>query len=524
MTDCIKLNRQYREAYHDIKNRKEGREKQEFSFSEQYIFGRFDYFCTRLQNILTMFSKIKLFTMLFKNRLENLLAWELIDDDSKYFDAAVKFLKQKEYDFLDFRNTQFDKDYNDFMVRTETLTDRLRVELEKAYDDIWGTPHSFQYISRFQKLTSIFAIGGMKDKYTRVILCFQSEIEAVMKFFKKQQNKAPIPRMYPETAGKIYWVRSLLYHMKYYIDHFQANDSFLKIPEYRKLVKQYNDAGVMLMKYELTVQDTFKNFKIHQIENMIALPIMKIVNGSNTIAVNFDPILNLFLQENQKLCKLDIPLPSVNKFLIKRKPWFHEFRDMIEMVLTKYYSITSLLAQDLKRLFYPHLSKLKASLDPGFSEFNWTSYHWEDFTGQVLDDIHKFGNVVQTANDIYNNRVEKTLQSMTELELYELPTKEPWSLEIFLDKVKEKCVFAARELQRKSLMVEEAVEDLINLATEANPRRKEEEEIFKDPYKEFLTVIDRHQGTSVTNAAKDVRKIYCNVVSSKLISLIRKLP
>ena len=354
LAECIKLNSQYREAYHEIKKRKEGREKKEFSFSEQYIFGRFDYFCTRLQNILNMFSKIKLYTLLFKTRLESLLAWELIEDDQKYFEAAVKFLRMKEYDYLDFRNTQFDKDYNDFMTRTDTLTERLRVELENAYKDIWGTPHSFQYIARFEKLSKLFPIGGLKEKYTRVIGCFQAEMEGVMKVFKKQNSKAPIARIYPETAGKVYWVRSLLFHLKYFIDHFHANESFHKLAEYKKIVKQYNDAGVLLMRYEIHVQEAFKSFKIHQIESMIARPIMKTEDGGE-ISVNFDPILNNFLHENHKLCKLDIPLPSVNKFLIKRKPWFHEFKDMVEMTLSRYYGVVTALAPDLRKLFYPHL-------------------------------------------------------------------------------------------------------------------------------------------------------------------------
>jgi len=42
---------------------------------------------------------------------------------------------------------------------------------------------------------------------------------------------------------------------------------------------------------------------------------------------------------------------------------------------------------------------------------------------------------VDRANDIYENRVEKLLDSMSYVELYELPTAEPWTLDIFLDKV-----------------------------------------------------------------------------------------
>ena len=41
-----------------------------FSFSEKYIFGRFDSFCTRLSNLLKMFSTINQFTSLFNSRTE----------------------------------------------------------------------------------------------------------------------------------------------------------------------------------------------------------------------------------------------------------------------------------------------------------------------------------------------------------------------------------------------------------------------------------------------------------------------
>ena len=34
--------------------------------------------------------------------------------------------------------------------RMESLTERLRTKLELTYDGIWDTPHSFQYLTRFQ--------------------------------------------------------------------------------------------------------------------------------------------------------------------------------------------------------------------------------------------------------------------------------------------------------------------------------------------------------------------------------------
>ena len=64
LTQCIQLNTDYREAYQKIKNKKVPmdvldvsllhfpkvvKKAKEFSFSEKYIFGRFDSFCMRLR-------------------------------------------------------------------------------------------------------------------------------------------------------------------------------------------------------------------------------------------------------------------------------------------------------------------------------------------------------------------------------------------------------------------------------------------------------------------------------------------
>ena len=38
------------------------------------------------------------------------------------------------------------------------------------------------------------------------------------RFFKKQMVKPPIPRNYPDSSGKIAWARSLLQHLKYFMD------------------------------------------------------------------------------------------------------------------------------------------------------------------------------------------------------------------------------------------------------------------------------------------------------------------
>ena len=71
------------------------------------------------------------------------------------------------------------------------------------------------------------------------------------------------------------------------------------------------------------------------------------------------------------------------------------------------------------------------------------------------------------ANDIYENRIEKVLSAMDSIKLYALPKSEPWTLDRFLEEIKDACKDAAADLNRKSVMIEDAVEDLIGLALQA---------------------------------------------------------
>ncbi len=57
------------------------------------------------------------------------------------------------------------------------------------------------------------------------------------------------------------------------MEHFKSQRTLRHRPEYRHLVRQYNDTGVMLMRYELGVQENWKNLKIQEIEAMISKPV-----------------------------------------------------------------------------------------------------------------------------------------------------------------------------------------------------------------------------------------------------------
>jgi dynein heavy chain len=56
---------------------------------------------------------------------------------------------------------------------------------------------------------------------------------------------------------------------------------------------------------------------------------------------------------------------------------------------------------------------------------------------------------------------------MQKMTLHALPEDKPWSIDEFMEKTEEACRIAAIDLHRKSLMVEEAVEEVLELVKNA---------------------------------------------------------
>ena len=70
------------------------------SFSENYIFGKFDTFCKRLDKILDMVNTIEVFSALPNLKIEG------IDTIVVRYKTIVDNSRKKNYDILDHRKTE----------------------------------------------------------------------------------------------------------------------------------------------------------------------------------------------------------------------------------------------------------------------------------------------------------------------------------------------------------------------------------------------------------------------------------
>uniref|UniRef100_A0A8C8ED16 Dynein axonemal heavy chain 5 n=1 Tax=Otus sunia TaxID=257818 RepID=A0A8C8ED16_9STRI len=144
---CISLKEQYQTYFQRIKEElKENPSERQFDFSENYIFGKFDTFCKRLEKISDMSNIMESLLELQRIKIEG------IEEISTHYESIATKTKSKQYDVLDHRKKE---------------------------------------VHLFSTCLTI----------TSLILCFSLELylEFVRKLYQKQKENPPIPRNIPPT-------------------------------------------------------------------------------------------------------------------------------------------------------------------------------------------------------------------------------------------------------------------------------------------------------------------------------------
>lgn len=125
--------------------------------------------------------------------------------------------------------------------------------------------------------------------------------------------------------------------------------------------------------------------------------------------------------------------------------------------------IRSSIPITFEQLIIPRLQQLDQALGPGCVSLTWVSPNIDDFCDSVQRALENFDLILQRAHDLITYRIEAVLNDVTATTLCELSEDEPMSVEEFFKRTEELCAEASVQLQTKSMNVEEATEELIEL-------------------------------------------------------------
>lgn len=152
LLQCIRLNRTYQKTYSIVKSQPFIPDQEPFNFSENYVFGKFNGFCGRLCKIVTTFDLIDDYNSLFQRRMEGLLLGEALEEAVHSFEESKSTIMFKQYDYLNQRNSDFDKDFSHFIGLTDKLKENIGNVIEKNFDSVWETPQGIRFLNRFEKV------------------------------------------------------------------------------------------------------------------------------------------------------------------------------------------------------------------------------------------------------------------------------------------------------------------------------------------------------------------------------------
>uniref|UniRef100_A0A6Q2YIW6 AAA+ ATPase domain-containing protein n=1 Tax=Esox lucius TaxID=8010 RepID=A0A6Q2YIW6_ESOLU len=441
--ECTQLNQEYQLCFQRVRETlRNNPNDRQFEFSENYIFGKFDTFCKRLEKIADMASVLEDLASLQHIKVEG------IEKIFVRYQNIVTTIKSKTYNVLDHRKLEFDSDYTEFKFQIQGLFLSLQALLTAWFE---------QSLTRMLDLLSKFENGVSKqldltDKYMAVLQRYSRDLEVIRKLYQKQKDNPPIPRNMPPVAGKIMWSRQLFRKIELPMSVLKNKIDLLKTSEMRKVIRSYNKMAAVLLEYELLYH---RGWSQAAEKGRHSLNASLLVRDPETkeIYVNIDPLVLEVLHESKCIHKLGIAVPTVI------------------LSMCDFNATLSGIPPLILPLMQPFISRVESSLSPGLTTLSWASLNTDRFRLETHDARIKLEVVAKVAMDTLECRIERVLQAMSSTALLVLPEDTPVSPQAFQSQAEDTVRSAGQKLKIQSKQVEismnEMIEDLKKRMTPA---------------------------------------------------------
>ncbi|CAI9729037.1 dynein heavy chain 5, axonemal-like [Octopus vulgaris] len=427
LRNCIHLNEKYQEHFQKTKQRLQANpaEKQ-FEFSENYIFGKFDAFCKRLERINEMVNIMTAFSVLQDIKIEG------IDTIVVKYKTIVESVKKKNYDILDHRKTEFDQDYADFLSQTDSIRVAIQHFVHGWMERSLPTAKAIELILKFELVKD--SKLDLSDHYHTLLRHYNKDLETVRRLYQKQKMDPAIARNMPPLTGRIHWVRHLYRQIEEPMKLFRNKPDILKHPDAQSIIVSYNKMASVLLEFELLYYQSWCK-AVDSIKNGLHVSLLVRHPETQEMHVNFDYHIIELIEEAKCL----------------------------NSMLAKYKHIQTTIPQVLWTLTKPLRDHVEKVLKPGLGQLTWTSFNINSYVvkcNQAIDELKK---IVKRMTDLLECQIDAVLDDISLMPLCELPEDEPITVHEFLEKTSKVVSTAAEAINISSQLVEKSVEDLANL-------------------------------------------------------------
>ncbi|XP_027744233.1 dynein heavy chain 5, axonemal isoform X7 [Empidonax traillii] len=465
---AIRLKQEYQNCFRKIKeNLEQNPAERQFDFSEMYIFGKFETFHRRLVKIIDIFNTMKTYSVLQESKIEGLE--EMI---TKY-ESIVDNMKNKNYNFLDQRKSDFDQDYEEFCREINDLHDQLRIFMDITLENILNTERALSMLQKFERLQ--IPNLGIDEKYQRIFQKYGHDIETVGKIYSRHKQDPPLARNLPPIAGKILWARHLFHRIQEPLKTFERHPAVLQTPDGKHIIRTYNKVAKVLMKFEVIYHREWLQ-QIELTKRGLQATLLVKTPETGELFVNFDPQILTLIRETDCMVHMRLEIPPFASIIQHQRDWYKKIVNNLHVMLAEYKRIKMKIQHPIEQLMVPRLANVDDAIQPGLMLLTWTSLDIEKYINTVFHKLAELELLLDRVNDLVEFRIDAVLQEMNSVPLCKLPEEEPLSCEEFLQKTKELCVKGSRTLHLKSSLVEAAANDLINMLLDTEIQVSKEDE------------------------------------------------
>ncbi|XP_041823849.1 dynein heavy chain 5, axonemal [Melanotaenia boesemani] len=453
ISECRNLNMEYQKSFQSVREKlKENPENRQFDFSENYIFGKFDAFCRRLEKIADMASTMESLAALQSIKVEG------IEKICTRYHTIVSMTKSKTYDILDHRKLEFDSDYADFQLQVQDLFQSLRSLL-----DFWF--HRSLTTERMLELLVLFESGlgsclDLKPHYLQLLQRYSRELELLRKTYQKERENPPTGRNLPPMTGRILWCHQLFRRIEAPMLILKKKLDILKGPEMSKVIQSYNKLAMELLQYEVLHVQGWSQAAEGAPHRLNATLLVR--HENKEVLVNLDPVVLEVLQEALWMTKLNVTVPKVILKMTSRQTQIKALYNRLIELLQVYSSTISRIPPLILPVIQPFIGRVEVALLPGLTMLSWTSLNADAFVDDVYEALKELEHVGKVASDLLECRIDRLFESMSSCCLVVLPEESSVPPQDLLLQTDLSVQAAAVTLSCQSQQVEKYVFELID--------------------------------------------------------------
>ncbi|KAL2085437.1 hypothetical protein ACEWY4_018757 [Coilia grayii] len=453
ISECFRLNQEYQQCFQRVREKlRENPQNRQFEFSENYIFGKFDTFCKRLEKIADVAGTLEDLSSLQHIKVEG------TEKIYMRYQTIVTSIKSKTYNVLDHRKLEFESDYAEFRLQMQGLFQSLQALLDAWFEKNLSAERMLDLLVKFEN-----GVGKQLDltqKYVLVLQRYGHELEQVRRLYQKQSDSPPIARNMPAIAGKILWSRQLFRKIELPMTMLKDKLDVLKVPEMKKIIRAYNQLAAVLLEYELLYHRGWVQ-AVEKGQHGLNATLLVRHPETKEMFVNLDPLVLEVLQEAKCMRKMGFSVPksilTVYASEAQLKAHQTNLQEMLEDLQVSVDSIPALLLPVMQ----PFISHVETALTPGLTTLTWCSLNIDTFLEGVYEAVGELKQVVKVACDTLECRVERAFQAMATTALLPLPADEPVPVHSFQGQAESAVKAAGQALAGQSGQAEMSMYEMI---------------------------------------------------------------